>query len=110
VILSASRGTSVVTAALLDALSAPFRAHEVRERQGIFRHIGLEVVAAKAAVREGFLYRHRSQQARNKIRSGFGTVMLTASQVLTRVVPGGACWQIRGHELISLVHHCSGTS
>lgn len=32
---------------------------------------------------------------------------LTASQVLTRVVPGGTCWQMRGHEASSLVHHCS---
>ena len=30
----------------------------------------------------------------------------TASQVLTRVVPGSVCWQIRGQLLIWLLHQC----
>jgi len=52
VVLSAGRRAGVVLAARSDALGAPFRAYKVRECQGVFGHVGLEVVAAEAAVRE----------------------------------------------------------
>jgi hypothetical protein len=55
VVLPAGGRAAVVGATALDALGAPFRAHEVGERQGIFRYVGLEVVAAKAAVRKSYL-------------------------------------------------------
>lgn len=55
VVLSTRRGTRVASLAVLNALVAPFLADVVGNSQGVLRHVGLLVVAANAAVGEGFL-------------------------------------------------------
>lgn len=55
-VLTAVAGTGVVGAAGGDALVAPLLTHEVGEGEGVLGDVGLEAVAADAAVGEGFLY------------------------------------------------------
>ena len=55
VVLSTRRSTTVASLAVLNALVAPFLADVVGNSQRVLRHVGLLVVAANAAVGEGFL-------------------------------------------------------
>lgn len=82
--LTASSRAQVVGAAVLHALSAPSCAHVVGEGEGVLGHVWLLVVAAEAAVLQGFLHGFVSTE------SSYDRAMPrphTGSQSLTRGWP-----------------------
>lgn len=54
-VLTARGSTLVVVAAVLHTLVSPFLADEVGQSEGILGDVGLQAIAAQAAVREGVL-------------------------------------------------------
>lgn len=102
VVLLAVRLASVRGASIL-ALDNPLCADEVGQAERILGNIWLHVVPAQAAIGQSFL-RTKCVSSRALDMEYTGMAQRTGSQVLTRVVLGSYCWQIRGQVVFSDRH------